>query len=196
MPLMAECPVCRQPLRWTYIFRTLWSRWHCAHCGSLLRINMARRLLAVFPMVAVIMAISMTLSRIGGTNATTVPLMAILIILLFPLYFLLVDRAVVIERAGFRCQGCGYDLQGQVVPRCPECGRELDEQERAFLERGVPPPPVKTSGRRGTIILIICIVIFLGTLVIVGFTHYYAQQARMARQATTQAVTQPGHLAD
>jgi len=23
------------------------------------------------------------------------------------------------------CQGCGYDLRGQVDPRCPECGREF-----------------------------------------------------------------------
>lgn len=27
------------------------------------------------------------------------------------------------------CVKCGYDLRGQVVPRCPECGLAFDPQE-------------------------------------------------------------------
>jgi hypothetical protein len=27
-----------------------------------------------------------------------------------------------------KCSGCGYDLRGQIEPRCPECGKPFDER--------------------------------------------------------------------
>ncbi len=38
------------------------------------------------------------------------------------------------------CIECGYDLRGQVVPRCPECGTAFDPQEISGPD-GEPPPP-------------------------------------------------------
>lgn len=63
--LLTECPACRTPLHWTYIFRTLWSRWRCVHCGSLLRLDMIRRPLGAFLGMIVILAGSIVLTRNG-----------------------------------------------------------------------------------------------------------------------------------
>jgi hypothetical protein len=51
------------------------------------------------------------------------------------LHFMFFERVRVIERRGFRCQTCGYDLQGQVEPRCPECGREFDADDQARMRQ-------------------------------------------------------------
>lgn len=37
-------------------------------------------------------------------------------------------------RAG-HCRSCGYNLQGLVEPRCPECGEPFPKEEFADLER-------------------------------------------------------------
>lgn len=46
-------------------------------------------------------------------------------------------RRQLVERGVAICVGCGYDLRGQVEPRCPECGEPFD---LAILS-GVSPPP-------------------------------------------------------
>ena len=57
-------------------------------------------------------------------------------------FFLLLDRAVVFERYDLHCNGCGYDLRGQVAPRCPECGAAMDDAQRRILETGRFDPMV------------------------------------------------------
>jgi len=124
--------------------------------------------MAVLPFIALVLAGAFLASRSGWSDYSA----AIFAFVLWLPFFLLVDRAVVVERCGFRCKACGYDLQGQVAPRCPECGREFDSEERAFLETGVRPR--QTSGkRRATWIGIVVIgLILVGTLV-TGILYYY-----------------------
>jgi hypothetical protein len=107
---------------------------------------------------------------------------------------LLFDRPRVIERCGLRCRGCGYDLQGQVEPRCPECARELDADERAALAACVPSTtPVDHPGlRKWTIVLVsVLILIVLVQLVMVfwGARRYAARRAQRMQPTTSQAVT-------
>lgn len=180
--LITECPVCRTPLRWTYILRTLWSRWRCAHCGSLLGVDVKRRLLAAGVGAGVILAGSITLTRAGWSDLAAPFLM---LLFYFPV-LLVIDRVNVIERCGFRCRTCGYDLRGQVAPRCPECGREFDADERAILETGVLPPSVHRP-RRAVVVVAVLIFLFLGTLFAVGVTYFRAFSAGPPPTTTTSA---------
>lgn len=43
------------------------------------------------------------------------------------------------ERGVAICLKCGYDLRGQVKPRCPECGQDFDEE---LLKRGDDRDPL------------------------------------------------------
>ncbi|MFQ5805108.1 MAG: hypothetical protein ACE5I3_01520 [Phycisphaerae bacterium] len=178
MALLAECPVCRQPLRWTYLVRPMWSQWSCERCGSLLGIDRKRRVLAILLIAVLAPVAAVYLPRAGWSNFTILP--ATLMVWL-P-FFLLLDRATVLERHGFRCQQCGYDLRGQVVPRCPECGREFDAAERSVLETGVFPDA--PAGRRSRAWLGIALLVFavLLTSLAVGITRYKVVKARAARR--------------
>jgi hypothetical protein len=49
----------------------------------------------------------------------------------------LVTRGVVI------CLDCGYDLRGQIEPRCPECGKPFDKR---LLHRTPQSPSNETNG--------------------------------------------------
>lgn len=167
--MLAECPVCRAPLRWTYLMRPLGSRWRCAQCESVLAVDGKRRLLAVVIWIPILLLGSYQLTRLGWSD-----LLAPVFMLVFWVpVFLALDRAAVIERAGLRCRGCGYDLRGQVVPRCPECGRELSEEERRMLTIGVFPTAVVRS-RRGAWVVVMLLVA-LGCAVTLGLaiTYYY-----------------------
>ena len=190
MAPFAECPVCRQPLRWTYILRTVWSQWHCGACGSLLGIDRKRRVLAIFPFVAIVLCVSVLISRLGLGDLAILPAA----IALAAPYFLLIDRAVALERCGFRCRGCGYDLQGQIVPRCPECGREFDADERARLETGssVGVRVTERPRRRAAFALVIIIPLLIS--VGLGITCWQMRSAKLTRQGgiATQPATAPG----
>ena len=181
--MLADCPVCREPLKWTYLLRTMWSQWPCARCGSLLGIDQKRRLLSMFVMVpAIIVAVYLT--RSGWPDIVAFPV----IILIWLPCFLVLDRAAVIERRGFRCKQCGYDLRGQVAPRCPECGKELDAEERAILETGVVPHAAAARRGRGWIAVVVLSIVFLLTCLAVGVTRYQAVRVQAAsRQAVAAA---------
>jgi hypothetical protein len=192
MALLAECPVCRQPLRWTYLLRTWWSRWPCDRCGSLLGVDRKRRLLSILPIVLLALPVSVYLTRSGWPDLIALP---VALILWLPC-FLLLERAVVLERRGVRCRQCGYDLRGQTAPRCPECGQEFDAAERAYLETGVfPSGPVRRRSRAWFAIPLLLFAVTLTGLA-VGITHYRAVQARiagrqaLAAQQATQAAAQ------
>jgi len=186
--LLAECPVCRNPLRWTYILRTLWSQWRCERCGSLLGINRRRRLLAIIPFVGMTLCVTMVVSRLGLGDFAVIPV----IVGLAAPYFLLIDRAVALERCGFRCRGCGYDLQGQTVPRCPECAREFDADERARLEAGsFADVRVAERGRRRAVFALVIIVPLLISVGL-GIAYWKTSSAKLARQRGT--ASQPATL--
>lgn len=187
MAWVTECPVCRKPLHWTYLLRHAWSQWRCKHCGSLLEIDRKRRFLGAIPFIGAVLTAAFVSSRAGMTDY------AILIALvIWPPYFLALDRAVAIERCGFLCKGCGYNLRGQVDPRCPECGREFDDDERAFLRTGVAPESAGGARHRTWIGVVVIALICVFTLA-TGITHFYAASARAARLRAT--ATQPAATA-
>jgi len=191
MALLAECPVCRQPLRWTYLLRTWWSRWPCDRCGSLLGIDRTRRLLSILPIVLLALPVSVYLTRSGWPDLIVLP---VVLILWLPCFFLL-ERAVVLERRGVRCRQCGYNLRGQTVPRCPECGQEFDAAERAYLETGVfPSGPVRRRSRAWFAIPLLLLAVALTGLA-VGITHYKGVQARVARRQALTAQQQAAQAA-
>ncbi|MBU0717492.1 MAG: hypothetical protein KJ749_04520 [Planctomycetes bacterium] len=155
MILSTVCPVCRHPLPWTFVLRPIWSQWRCTMCGSLLEINTTRRLLMLIPFAAVLL-LSISLASAIGVHTTWV-LAFVTLLALIPI---VLQPPRVIERCGFRCKTCGYDLQGQVVPRCPECGRELDPGGCQILGTGAYPAPTnRRPSRLGTILLLIVIVV-------------------------------------
>ena len=183
MSLVAECPVCRRPLQWTYVLRHGWSQWRCRYCGSLLEIDRKRRFLAVLPFCALVLAGAFFASRAGLSDYSAV----IIVFVLWLPFFLLVDRAAVVERCGFRCKTCGYDLQGQIAPRCPECGRDFDAEERAFLEGSVAPQPV-SGRRRATWIGVVVIGLILMSTLVTGILYYYTASTAARRPVATQPV--------
>ena len=163
MTLPPECPVCRHPLPWTFVLRPAWSQWRCVVCGSLLAINARRRFLMLIPFVAVLLLIPLLATATGIP-----PLWAMVVVTLLAVIPIVLQPPRVRERCGLRCKTCGYDLHGQVVPRCPECGRDLDPEERGFLETGAyPTPPGRDRPRRWAILLLI-LLIALGLTVAVG----------------------------
>ena len=136
--MLAECPDCRQRLRWTYLLNMSAPQWRCEGCGSLLEFDGKRRMLTValsLPSVAV-MAYAVPSVGIGGVAIIGI------ILGVQGCFFLLLDRAVVFERCELHCNGCGYDLRGQVAPRCPECGATMDDTQRQILETGRFDPVV------------------------------------------------------
>jgi len=45
-----------------------------------------------------------------------------------------------VSRGRLRCNKCGYDLRGQTVPRCPECGTEFEPRNWRFGRTAARPP--------------------------------------------------------
>jgi hypothetical protein len=168
----ACCPVCRTRLSWSYIWRPLWARWHCRHCGSLLGVNRVRRLGTIILVIpACLLGLPPLLdSSLPSPLASPITLLALSAAVVGML--LLLDRPRVIERCGLRCNQCGYDLRGQTTPRCPECGAEFDPRQQAYLAAGVVP--VTTARRPLMLWPLIGVLIILGllTLVAVWVTSY------------------------
>lgn len=160
MPLLSECPVCRMPLRWIDRSRPLWARWRCRHCGSLLAVDVRRRLLLVLVLLLLIFTIGAALSRATGNSLLAMGL----VLAIWTPVFVLLERAVVLERCGLRCMSCGYNLHGLVTPRCPECGTELDAEQRAALETGVAPAH-RGSSNRAAIIAVLLAILLLNLLI-------------------------------
>ena len=70
------------------------------------------------------------------------PLALLIMVAVLVPHFAFFERARVLERKGFRCRQCGYDLQGQEASRCPECGAKLDpaDQKRSQSEEASNRP--------------------------------------------------------
>ena len=135
--MVNECPVCCHPIN-AILFRL--SAWSCPGCGSLLRMDKNRRYLALIPFACIVLVAATFLSRGGWTGFAVIP---VAVVVWLP-WILLFDRAIVLERRGFWCQDCGYDLRGQIDPHCPECGRAFDSNETAQME--LPDPSRLVQG--------------------------------------------------
>ena len=141
--LYAECPNCHCPVsRLRLFFTTMWGRWRCSGCGALLGIDVRRRLLAIIPWLAIVILL------VGVFRITNLGYAIWLPTLIGSalVNFFLFDRPVVHERTGFRCRSCGYDLQGQMESRCPECGAEFAAADLAEFKAAEPRP---TPGQQG-----------------------------------------------
>jgi len=174
-----ECPNCRQPIpRVRLFFTTVWGRWRCSGCGSLLGIDVRRRLLAMIPWIGILIILVGVLRITSLDYAIALPTLLGAAIVNFFLF----DRAVVHERTGYRCRQCGYDLQGQVEPRCPECGSEYDPSELEAFKAGGPKKASSVTWYRSWLVLTIVMSIAL-LLTLGGVLHLKARR--------TAAKTQP-----
>ncbi|UCF34931.1 MAG: hypothetical protein JSV78_06410 [Phycisphaerales bacterium] len=175
----AECPNCRVRIPFLGTFtKTLWSRWECAQCGSVLGINVKRRLLGA-AMCGVVPFLIIFISRRVGLNYQHV-MPSIIIAIGVVLYFL--DSVVVIERTGHRCRRCGYDLQGQIDARCPECGEAFDAATAGPLTKSR-----RSLGRRRAVDRVI-VAVMIGLVVLNVLGLYVFRRAQRRAQAAAPAV--------
>lgn len=164
--LTSECPVCRRPISRLRTFtRTAWSRWRCEGCGSLLGVSLKWRLLATIPWIVLILLMLAVLDIMSLGIAIGLPVL----LAVGMANYMLLERIIVVERCGFRCKGCGYDLRGQVQPACPECGRQFDEEEIERMKLADPHAVAARPGRGTTIgrWVTVAIMILLGLAVFV-----------------------------
>ena len=174
--MVNACPVCSHPIN-AILFLISLSAWRCRRCGSLLRMNKIRRYLALIPFGCIVLVAATLMSRAGWTDFAVIP---VAVVVWLPC-FLLFDRAVVLERRGFWCQQCSYDLRGQVEPHCPECGREFDPGETAQMKLSDPSTAVQRHRhKRGYLglALLIVLVVSLTASVILGLVVYSRATSR------------------
>ena len=148
----SECPNCRAPIPRMRLFMTsIWGRWQCSSCGSVLGIDVRRRLLAMIPYLLLLVVLMKFLNLPGYGLAVALPV----VIGAGLLNFFFFDRPVVHERTGFRCRTCGYDLRGQKEGRCPECGADFELEALAAHKTAVPLPPkrVRTGWRIAALVI-------------------------------------------
>jgi hypothetical protein len=121
-----------------------------------------------------------------------VPLVLLVVLATGIPYFVFLERARVIERRGFRCQRCGYDLQGQIEPRCPECGIEFDAAVTSHMKR-LPDTEEfeKAMRRRQWIGLTVLIALFALTVAgVVATALFRGRSLRASGAQETHAVLQ------
>lgn len=170
--MSVQCPVCRDPIPFVRVFFTpAWGKWRCARCESLLGVNVTRR----FGGIAAAVGSMFLLTRFTNVPpAWDLPFVLGTFGSVFALYFLFVERPRVLEHCGFRCRGCGYDLQGQTVPRCPECGLTLDEKQRARMTHAKDDTSAAAPKHRrmGWALIIVLGLAVLATALAVGITRF------------------------
>jgi len=158
---------------------SIWGRWECSACGSVLGIDVRRRLLAMIPYLFILIVLMgfLRLPNYGLVIALPV------VVGVGMLNFFFFDRAVVHERTGFRCRTCGYDLRGQKEGRCPECGAEFElEALAAHRVAGTPAPKrVRTAWRITALVIASGITIAL----IAGILYFRAARARTVTPPAT-----------
>lgn len=179
----SECPNCRVPIpRFRLFITPAWGRWQCSSCGAVLGIDVRRRLLATIPWIGILFFLLFVV-RITSVGLV---IAAPTIIVAGVINFFLFDRAVVRERTGFRCRGCGYDLQGQVEGRCPECGAKFELAALAAHRVGDPErrTVVPWSRSRLALTIVLGVAVLLLTL---GVMYLRSARVQAVRQRTLAA---------
>jgi len=127
-----------------------------------------RRLLAIAIWIAVLFGWMFMMRRSGTPE--WVSLIALGLLCFLTIAF--IDRVTVIERVGFHCLGCGYDLRETTDEQCPECGEAIDEElrRRVILAAERADRPRTTPLARWA--FFIAAVLVALTLLAVGITRY------------------------
>ncbi len=126
-----ECPNCRTALPFKRRFHKTWT---CEQCGSTLTFGGVKPLLprfaafaicvvVVFPLLSALIA---AVSHVHRTPRWFYFQLPLFLLVAYP-FVKLVDRfmhrtVVILDRTGVHCRQCGYDLEGNVSGKCPECG--------------------------------------------------------------------------
>lgn len=158
-----ECPVCRHSFsRLRSFTRTAWSRWSCPTCQSVLGISMKRRLIATIPWIGMLLFYFLYMDLMSWGLWIALPIVCGTGLAIYMTF----ERLVVHERCGFRCRECGYDLQGQQSPQCPECGTVLSEEDTRrmrLLGEAAASPPVAAGrfGRWAAVFVIVLLSLFV-----------------------------------
>ncbi len=186
--MVSECPVCRHRIN---CVRFMLSRkaFSCSHCRSLLSNDKNRRYFALVPLMVATVFGSLYLTR-SGLAGDWVPI-PLAMAVWFPLIIML-DRAIVLERCGFWCIKCGYDLRGQVNPQCPECGREFNSSETAQMELPDPTAVSQRQVRKRNYLRLILFIVLMAALIaslIISFRVY--SKAKSLRTAPVPVQVSP-----
>jgi hypothetical protein len=176
-----ECPNCREPVSFFRAIRTTaWGRFRCKACGSILGISLKRRLLALIPWAAVIFL----LMRVVHIQKYGILAFAVVLAGVFVAIFYFLEDVVLVERRAFCCKKCGYDLQGQVEKRCPECGEPFDAAEKARIlaRAGMPPPKARHRW-----VMVVLFLLLFATLI----ANYITYRSAGRRPAPPQPTSAP-----
>lgn len=169
--MIHECPNCREVASYWRIFRTpAWGSFRCNACGSVLTISMGRRI------VAGLIWIALALLAMEGLGLHRTPRLILYPLMLASLVALLYlcEKIVLLERRAFTCRKCGYDLEGLVEPRCPECGSEFDPAQRERILARIRAPSPRPRRR-----VLAAIAIVLVALSVAGGFVLYRSAARV-----------------
>ena len=174
--MAAECPVCRTGIPWHRTFRTsAWGKWRCDGCESLLTVDIRWRFVALGVAVAAMFSATRV---VRAPQAWDLPVVVVVMSTVMIPYFLFLERARVLDRCGFRCQGCGYDLRGQSAARCPECGQNFNPDELARVQKSYSAvqPGSKVARRTGVVLVTLVLVFVTTVLLVVGTAKFGRSQ--------------------
>ena len=170
-----ECPNCRHPVpRLRLFLTTAWGRFPCKGCGSLLGVDVGRRMLMVMPCL-LMPVLGVVLPRFGVSGTVISSLLVPAVLVGFAALLFFFDRAVVHELRGSRCQGCGYDLQGQVEARCPECGLAFDP---ALARQQSTHASAPTSRRKAVVTFVFLVLSALLLLGVFAGTYVWRRNSQ------------------
>lgn len=185
-----KCPVCHQDFPFMRQFLTpTWGSFQCTACDSQLGVNAYRRFFVV-PIWIGLYYFATRYIRLPASYDIVTVLGTFMV--MYILYFAWFEKPRIIQRCGFRCKDCGYDLQGQKDPRCPECGRVFDETETSQMKRLLQFETVKPRKRSSVVIIVFMIVFFILTLLaVLGVRVYNAQTTSPKAPQPTPPVKTP-----
>jgi hypothetical protein len=91
--------------------------------------------------------------------------------------FYFIDRVVVVERTGFLCRSCGYDLWGQTASPCPECGTafEVADLDQRRAGQAHEQPVRHRRSHREWLGILLLLLVGVATLVL-GIMTYRARR--------------------
>ncbi len=122
-----SCPRCRTPMPWYHRFMS--GRWRCEKCDSLLERSHKFQLITLIAYL-IIMFSAFSLYKGNYLLFSFICILVLSIMLVAKFLFL---RTRVVEPSGAFCEGCGYNLTGDLSEMCPKCGHVISRSSRIHL---------------------------------------------------------------